>query len=138
MEFRKIPEYEYEISADGRVRPLGGGDFLKAIISKKGYLKVLIPGSARRKAVHRLILEAWVGPCPDNMRTHFKDGNNKNIHVTNLCWMDLKEVAIIETDARLPARIAVALADAVASSAVVAEQHRARSIEAIEAGESIV
>lgn len=44
--------------------------------------------SSRRKEfrAHRLVLEAFVGPCPQGMEACHNDGNGLNNHVSNLRW----------------------------------------------------
>lgn len=41
--------------------------------------------------VHRLVLEHFVGPCPDNMECCHNDGNSRNNQVNNLRWDTCKE-----------------------------------------------
>ena len=36
---------------------------------------------------HRLVLEAFVGPCPPGMEANHKDGNKNNLNVNNLEWI---------------------------------------------------
>ena len=43
--------------------------------------------------VHRLVLEAFVGPCPPQMQCCHNDGNPQNNHVSNLRWGSSKENA---------------------------------------------
>jgi len=58
------------IKADGR---------LCVGLSKKGKRKV--------KRIHRLVLEAFVGKCPDGMEAcHFPDRNTSNNRLDNLRW----------------------------------------------------
>jgi HNH endonuclease len=38
------------------------------------------------KAVHRLVLEAFVGPCPEGMECRHLDGNRTNNRLDNLAW----------------------------------------------------
>jgi hypothetical protein len=45
------------------------------------------------KLVHRLVLEAFVGPCPDGYITRHLDGDPSNNRVTNLAWGTSKENA---------------------------------------------
>ncbi len=41
----------------------------------------------KKYAVHRLVLEAFVGPCPDGMEAcHFPDRNPENNRISNLRW----------------------------------------------------
>jgi hypothetical protein len=62
----------------------------------KGYLRVnLVPpdgGSYQTFRVHRLVLEAFVGPCPDGMECrHFPDTDKANNRLDNLSWGTAKE-----------------------------------------------
>jgi len=43
-------------------------------------------GKARRRPVHRFVLEAFVGPCPKGMECCHNDGDPTNNHVDNLRW----------------------------------------------------
>lgn len=44
-------------------------------------------GTSRAYAVHRLVLEAFVGPCPPGMLCrHFPDRSTKNNRLDNLSW----------------------------------------------------
>jgi hypothetical protein len=36
--------------------------------------------------VHRLVLEAFVGPCPEGLETRHLDGNPSNNRLENLVW----------------------------------------------------
>lgn len=38
------------------------------------------------RRVHRLVLEAFVGPCPEGMEGCHEDGNRSNNRLTNLRW----------------------------------------------------
>lgn len=57
---------------------------------KDGYLKVCLRNSETRKRqvihVGRLILEAFVGPCPDGMEACHKDNDKSNNALSNLRW----------------------------------------------------
>lgn len=41
--------------------------------------------------VHRLVLEAFVGSCPENMECDHIDRNRTNNHLTNLRWVTRSE-----------------------------------------------
>jgi hypothetical protein len=90
--WRAVPEYEglYEISDFGRVRSLGrNACMLKLMLDKNGYLRVYLSDYPRRKlaGVHRLVLLAFVGPCPAGMATrHFPDRTRTNNRLSNLSW----------------------------------------------------
>ena len=104
VEWRPVVGYEgsYEITADGRVRSLdrrvphycGGtrrllGRQLRWVVRADGYPDVSLyrPGQKGRvKRVHRLVLEAFVGPCPDGHEALHGDGDAGNPSLSNLRW----------------------------------------------------
>lgn len=54
-----------------------------------GYLRVTLRVDSKPKGflVHRLVLEAFVGPCPEGMEArHFPDRDRTNNRVKNLSW----------------------------------------------------
>lgn len=107
--WKPIPGYEghYEVSSHGRVRSLdrtvqrkdGQTQRLKGRMmalkkTRNGYFLVGLrrEGEKQRfKLVHRLVLEAFVGPCPDGMETLHGDGNPENNRLSNLHWGSLSE-----------------------------------------------
>jgi hypothetical protein len=84
----------YAVSTDGRIwtcRVRGCRNqyrvFWKEIAAKNritGYLQVGLNGITR--AVHRLILETFIGPCPEGMECSHIDNNKGNNRLENLCW----------------------------------------------------
>lgn len=102
-QWRPIPGYEeyYEISDQGRVRSKdrrvlaknGSTRFLKGRIlklarMKSGHRMVCLQVNKKPdwRLVHRLVLEAFVGPCPDGMMScHWNDIPYDN-RVENLRW----------------------------------------------------
>lgn len=62
---------------------------LKGRPRKKGYLAVVILG--RGRLVHRLVLETFVGPCPDGMQTRHLNGSRTDNRLCNLAWGTPKE-----------------------------------------------
>ncbi len=48
-------------------------------------------GKMRSFYVHRLVLEAFVGPCPGGMECRHLDGDTSNNYLTNLCWGTCQE-----------------------------------------------
>jgi hypothetical protein len=98
-------ENRYEVSDQGRVRSLdrvytvrGGGRryqrryrgrILKLRIAFRGYLHIGLRNGRKQKffAVHRLVLTAFVGPCPSGMECrHFPDRDPSNNNLRNLSW----------------------------------------------------
>lgn len=90
----------YEVSSFGRVRSIA-----REVMTKRGFKqkvpgRVLRPGIARGYervvlqkggmrhdvAVHRLVLETFVGPCPDGMEACHGDDNRRNNLLMNLRW----------------------------------------------------
>lgn len=78
----------YSVSDDGRVRNTRRG----RLLSGRGhvhYPAVLLHGGGGKptlKRVHRLVLEAFVGPCPNGMEACHIDGDRTNNRLTNLRW----------------------------------------------------
>lgn len=59
---------------------------LKQANHRQGYKKVCVKTSegVKNKLVHRLVLEAWVGPCPDGCVTNHKNGIKSDNRLENL------------------------------------------------------
>jgi HNH endonuclease/NUMOD4 motif len=83
----------YEVSDMGRVRsyraPFGVGtrDAAKTLAiqpTRKGYGRVCVGG--RNRFVHRLVLEAFVGPCPVGMQCRHANGDAADNRLLNLSW----------------------------------------------------
>jgi hypothetical protein len=95
-----LPGFEgrYEVSDHGRVKSLrrrksSGG--LLTQFGRAGYLSVMlcVNGSGKIHLIHRLVLLAFVGPCPDGKEGAHKDGDPANNRLTNLYWATKKENA---------------------------------------------
>lgn len=82
--FKAIPDFpEYEVSDHGRVRRCGGR-VLRGYTDDGGYRSVYLQG--RSLAVHRLVLTAFVGPCPPGMETRHLSGDPGDNRLVNLRW----------------------------------------------------
>lgn len=98
-----IPGYEgyYQVSSMGRVKTLhrvtirNNGwpitvreKIRKLFLDKRGYWRVSLrkPGQNTHHLVHRLVLEAFVGPCPEGMEACHNDGDPGNAKLSNLRW----------------------------------------------------
>jgi hypothetical protein len=58
-------------------------------LNRKGDISVIIQHHGIRKhiSLHRLILETFVGPCPEGMEAcHYPDPDHTNNHLSNLRW----------------------------------------------------
>lgn len=94
--WRPVMGYEgwYEVSDHGRVRRVGGGRGAKVgriiaqDITKDGYRRVALRLRNHRASflVHRLVLEAFVGPCPDGLQCNHRDGDKAHNRPANLEW----------------------------------------------------
>jgi len=102
-EWKTIPGHpDYEVSSIGEIKSLffkngavrkkrGEAILLKPYLTPYGYFTVSLKGKAER--IHRLVLEAFIGPCPDGMEGCHGDGNPKNNRLDNLRWATKKENA---------------------------------------------
>lgn len=104
-----VVDYEgyYEVSDQGRVRSTdrtcmsksrSGRSFVRHLKGRirrptksgKGrYLALTLSKDNKQSVqyVHRLVLEAFVGPCPEGMETrHFPDRSTSNNKLSNLSW----------------------------------------------------
>lgn len=95
VEVRHIPNRDgYAANTDGNIwscrkvgRFTGYGPWKKLtpIPVKGGYLAVKVNGNKRR-LIHRLVLETFVGPCPEGMEGCHGKGGNKDNRLENIRW----------------------------------------------------
>ena len=88
----------YEVSDQGRVwsvprrdsmgRPQGGRYLSPKSTGSTGYLKVTLmrDGVSDQRLVHRLVLEAFVGRCPDDSETRHLNATRTDNRLANLAW----------------------------------------------------
>lgn len=108
VQFKAIPDYPgYRAGDDGSIWvreafnvSMGSGpERWRQVVPtpvKYGYLKLQVRGPSGRKLrfVHRLVLEAFVGPRPRGMVCrHFPDRNPSNNRLDNLQWGTCRENA---------------------------------------------
>lgn len=95
-------EDSYEVSDRGRIRSLDRyrrkgprprvlvrGRVMKPKARKNGYYEIALssPGAGYRyRLIHRLVLEAFIGPCPRGWEGCHNDGDPAHNHLTNLRW----------------------------------------------------
>lgn len=91
----------YEVSDHGRVRSLDRtirhrnghvtrrrGRVLRLSSTVSGYPQAGLRSGDRdgQRLVHRLVAEAFIGPCPEGMECRHLDGNRRNNSPSNLAW----------------------------------------------------
>lgn len=96
--WRPVVGYEdrYEVSDRGDVRSLRTGRTLSLNRISEGYRSVRLYGAdtpPREVKVHRVMLEAFVGPRPEGMLTRHLDGNHLNNTLSNLAYGTYSENA---------------------------------------------
>lgn len=83
-------EGRYEVSDQGRVRSLVKGEprLLAMRTSNRGRVQVPLTkdGKKRMLLAYRLMLEAFVGPCPPGHEASHLDGDKTNNALANLAW----------------------------------------------------
>lgn len=79
----------YEVSDWGTVREVDGREVVPRALPT-GHLTVFLGTKGdrfgRRKYVHRLVAEAFIGPCPERHECCHRDGNPQNNRADNLRW----------------------------------------------------
>lgn len=87
-----IPNHPgYKVTKDGEVWSDISHRWLSPWL-QDGYYRVGF-GRSKHYAVHRLVLETFIGPCPDGMEGCHNDGVRTNNHVDNLRWDSRSENA---------------------------------------------
>lgn len=111
--WKPIVGYEdaYSVSDQGRVKRTGAakggrvGTILKPRPTRKGYFRVSLCG--RDFAIHRLVLEAFCGPPPDDeTQGNHRNGDKSDNTLANLEWATPSENQqhALRTGLRTPAR----------------------------------
>jgi hypothetical protein len=94
-QWRPVVGYEglYEVSDQGRVRTTrrkGSAGGLRKLHTNKatGYVALGLcrEGQMATKTVHNLVMEAFIGPCPEGQEIRHLDGNPANPQLDNLAY----------------------------------------------------
>jgi len=84
MEIKEIPGYPgYSASDDGRIKG-PSGKWLKPKRGPYGHQSVWIGG--KWPSVHRLVLLAFSGPCPESHEAAHENGDASDNRPSNLAW----------------------------------------------------
>lgn len=75
-------EDKYLVSDHGRVQSLRSGKYL----GSKGNPYPMIRLGSTIKPVHQIVMEAFVGPCPEGQLVRHLDGGFRNNHLSNLVY----------------------------------------------------
>lgn len=96
-EWRDIDGHEglYQVSNTGKVKSLRSGKILKTDSGEWGHQRVNLGRRERGLRVHRLVLEAFVGPCPPGMECCHNNGDPSDNRVENLRW-DTKKANVAD------------------------------------------
>lgn len=87
--FKQIPNFpNYYVSPKGKIWTCNYKKYLSPAVQCGGYYLVSLckNGKVYRKFIHRLVLETFVGKCPDGMECRHLDGNSTNNNLLNLKW----------------------------------------------------
>jgi hypothetical protein len=105
-EYRPIPNYPgYFAGSDGSIwttkrcsTKLTKNNYqkwarIKHKIDKTGYLRLSLSKENKRVtvSVHKLVLESFVGPCPEGYQCRHLDGDPTNCKLDNLVWGTVQE-----------------------------------------------
>lgn len=86
-------ETNYMVSSEGHIRNRSTGKLLLGERDKDGYRSVNLArgGKSLKRRVHRLVCEAFHGPCPEGHQAAHLDGNNRHDAADNLAWKTPKQ-----------------------------------------------
>lgn len=93
-EWRDVVGYKgyYQISNFGNVKSFyydsNLGKRLKFLQNNRGYscVNLYLNGISKKLVIHKLVLEAFVGPCPRGMECRHLNGNPQDNQLINLKW----------------------------------------------------
>jgi hypothetical protein len=126
--WKAVVGYEsyYEVSDKGQVMSLRAGRLLSPGTSGEGYVAVdlSVNGKRSRVRVHKIVLEAFVGPCPVGMECCHADDDRANNELSNLRW-DTKKNNMKDRDAAGHTR------KGDQHHAVIIDEQKAREIKAM-------
>ena len=91
--WKDIPGYggKYQVSSLGRVKSFmvhEDGSLLSGAVGRNGYRVYNMRLNSKQRVLyaHRLVLEAFVGPCPKGMVCRHLNGDRQDNRAENLAW----------------------------------------------------
>lgn len=91
--WKDVKGYEghYQVSNLGRIKSFKRKEpriFSRKLGAERRHLVIslLKNGLKLQKLIHRIVLETFIGPCPENMEACHNDGNPLNNKLNNLRW----------------------------------------------------
>ena len=94
-EWRDVVGYEglYNVSNQGRLFSVRFGRVMSLVRNRYGHQCAALCkcGRRRQRFIHRLVLEAFVGPCPPGMECRHMNGVSDDNRAENLKWGTPKE-----------------------------------------------
>ncbi len=91
--WKNIPSQPLHQASDaGQIRVKATGRIIRPYLHRRGYLHIVLdkrsalPKDHAPKAVHRLVCEAFYGPCPEGYETSHADDCPTNNHISNISW----------------------------------------------------
>lgn len=89
LEKKEIPEFEYyAVTKEGQVWSKYHNIWLKPTFDSHRYFYVCLRKNKQsyNRSIHRLVLETFVGPCPDGMECRHLNGKKTDNRIGNLRW----------------------------------------------------
>lgn len=79
----------FTVGSDGTVIGLSG-KAIKPRFNQSGYARIAInqsPGKNKDFYIHRMVLEAFIGPCPEGHEADHRNGIRSDNRISNLRWL---------------------------------------------------
>lgn len=89
--WKSISGWPYEVSDKGRIRREDNKRLRRPAPNSRGYPQIMLCKGHKTSTVHKLVLEAFVGPRPKGKEANHKDGNKLNNCLENLEWVSRSE-----------------------------------------------
>lgn len=108
----------------GQVRRVGSTVCLRPVPVGPGYSQVTLVRDGKRRSayVHRLVLEAFVGPPPPGQVARYRNGDRNDLRLANLFWGSnvghISQRRVISPELREAIRVARASGESAAATAV--------------------